>query len=72
MSDLYKEYYKWIDWSVYDGLSSEERADLEEKHRKKYGINHILKAGAPKEAVMAWREDAKQTREAEKEGKIID
>ena len=71
MNDLYKKYYDWIDWSIYDGLSMSERFALEAKNRAKYGVNHILKAGAPKEAVMAWREDAKQTRDADKEGRII-
>ena len=71
MDDLYKKYYDWIDWSVYDGLSVDEQDELEEKHREKYGLNHILKPGAPLEAVMAWREDARRTREADKEGDII-
>lgn len=70
MDDLYKKYYDWIDWSIYDGLSDEEREEVEEKNRQKYGINHILKAGAPLEALLAWKEDAMQTREADKEGKI--
>ena len=69
--DLYKQYYDWIDWDVYDGLSYEEQEALEEKHRQKYGLNHILKAGAPIEAVKAWKADAERTRKADKEGKVI-
>ena len=69
--DHYKEYYDWIDWSVYDGLSTEEQDKLEEEHRKKYGVNHVLKPNAPYEAVLAWREDGRQTREADKKGFIL-
>jgi len=71
MDDLYKAYYDWIDWSLYDGLSDDEQEELEEKNRKKYGLNHILKPGAPLSAVKAWREDARRTREADKEGIVI-
>ena len=70
--DLYKEYYDYIDWSVYDGLSLEEQEALEEEHRKKYGLNHVLKPDAPPEAVEAWKEDARRTREADQKGEIID
>lgn len=72
MGDLYKQYCDWIDWSIYEGLSEEESDELEEKNRKKYGLNHILRADAPLEAVKAWREDARRTREADKKGEIID
>lgn len=70
--DLYKEYCDWIDWSVYDGLSLEEQEDLEEEHKRKYGLNHILRKDAPPEAVRAWREDALRTRKADKKGLVID
>ncbi len=71
MGDYYSKYYKWIDWSVYDGLSIEEQDELEEEHIKKYGLNHILRPDAPQEAVEAWEADCKQTREAAKRGVII-
>ena len=71
MDDLYKRYFDWIDWDEYKGLSSEEQAELEEKNKKKFGLNHTLKAGAPLDAVNAWKEDAKRTREADKKGIII-
>lgn len=71
MNDLYKLYYDWIDWEMFDGLSDEETEELENKNRDKYGLNYILKPGAPLEAVNAWKEDARRTREAEKEGKIL-
>ena len=69
--DLYKQYYDWIDWSEFDGLSLEEQDDLEDKNQEKYGLPYTLKANAPIEALKAWREDAKRTREANKKGEII-
>ena len=71
MPDYYKQYYDWIDWSVYDGLSDDERDALEAEHVRKYGLNHVLKPDAPPEAVKAWKLDAEQTREAAKRGEII-
>ena len=71
MPDYFEQYYDWIDWDVYKGLSLREQHELQAKHKEKYGLNHILKPGAPLEAVMAWREDARRTREADEEGKII-
>lgn len=71
MPDYYKLYCDWIDWSVYDGLSDEEQDELEAEHVEKYGLNHILRPDAPKEAVEAWEADAKQTREAEERGVIL-
>ena len=69
---LFAQYYDWIDWSVYEGLSLEEQDELEEEHRRKFGLNHILKVDAPQSAVEAWEEDARRTREADKKGVIID
>ena len=69
---LFAQYYDWIDWSVYEGLSLEKRDELEEEHRRQFGLNHILKACAPQSAVEAWGEDARRTREADKKGIIID
>ena len=71
MRDFYKEYYDWIDWSVYEGLSDEESDELEAEHVKKYGLNHVLRSDAPPEAVAAWKADAEQTKEARKRGEII-
>lgn len=71
MPDYYKQYCDWIDWSVYDGLSVEESDALEEEHVEKYGLNHVLRPDAPKEAVEAWKLDAIQTREAREAGIII-
>ncbi len=71
MPDYYEQYCDWIDWSVYDGLSIEESDALEEEHVEKYGLNHVLRPDAPKEAVEAWKADAKQTREAREAGIII-
>jgi hypothetical protein len=71
MDDLFKQYYDWIDWDMFEGLSEEEQEALEEKNRKKYGLNYILKPGAPLEAIKAWKEDARQTREAEAKGEIL-
>lgn len=72
MLDLYRKYYDWIDWDMFDGLSDEEREKLEDKNREKYGLNYILRSDAPLEAVLAWREDARQSKEADKDGEIID
>ena len=71
MPDYYKIYYDWIDWSVYDGLTEDERDELEAEHHEKYGLNHVLRPDAPKEAVEAWELDAAQTRRAEKAGEIL-
>ena len=71
MGDLYEIYSPYIDWEIYEGLSDEEVEELQEKNFKKYGLNHILRADAPLEAVKAWREDAKRTKAARKEGKIL-
>ena len=72
MIDLYKKYYDWIDWSVYDGLDVDEQDELEQEHVRKYGLNHILKPDAPPEAVAAWKEDARVTKEAASRGEIVD
>lgn len=71
MPDYYKIYYPYIDWSIYEGLSDEEADELSDKNREKYGLSHILKAGAPLEAVKAWREDARRSREADRQGLVI-
>ena len=71
MPDYYKLYYDWIDWSVYEGLSDEEQDELEEEHIEKYGVNHILKKDAPREAVEAWKKDCEQTILARAKGEII-
>lgn len=69
--DYYKQYYDWIDWSVYDGLTDEEQEELEAEHVEKYGLNHVLKPDAPPEAVEAWEKDAIQSRRAAESGEII-
>ena len=69
--DLYQQYYDWIDWDIYKGLSQGEMEELQAKHKKKYGVNHILKAGAPLEAVKAWKEDCERTKKADEKGQII-
>lgn len=71
MPDYYEQYYDWIDWSVYDGLSEEEREKLEEKHIDQYGLSQVLKPDAPPEAYDAWRKDAIRTIQAKKEGEIV-
>ncbi len=72
MGELYKKYCDWIDWSVYEGLDDDEGDALEEEHFKKYGLNHVLRKDAPPEAVAAWEEDARQSRNAAARGMIID
>ena len=71
MLDLYKKYYNWIDRSIYEGKSLEECEELQEENKKKYGLNHVLRKDAPPEAVAAWEEDCRQTREADAEGLIL-
>ena len=71
MDDLFKTYEPYIDWSVYEGLSDEESDELEAKHFKKYGVNHILKVGAPVKAILAWKEDGKRNKEAFERGEIL-
>ena len=58
--------------NFYDGLDDEESDALEEEHLKKYGLNHILRKDAPPEAVAAWKEDARQSKEADARGMTID
>ena len=72
MIDLYKKYCDWIDESVYEGLTDEEYEELREEHHEKYGLLDVLRPDAPPEAVEAWKEDCRLTKEAEAEGKILD
>lgn len=72
MFDFYKQYYDWIDWSVYEGLSVDESDTLEEEHELKYGVSHVLRSDAPPEAVEAWKKDCELSKEARETGLIID
>ena len=62
---LYIQYAEWIDHSVYEGLSQEEREKLEEEHKREYGLNHVLRADAPESAVEAWKRQGQRAREGE-------
>ena len=72
MLSLFKQYYDWIDDSIYDGLTEEEADALEGRIEEKYGLLHILRKDAPPEAVAAWKEDSRVTMEAKKQGLILD
>ncbi len=69
---LFKKYSEWVDTSIYQGLSDEERKALKSKIVRETGLTWVLRPDAPPEAVEAWKADSKETKEAWAKGYIID
>ncbi len=77
--ELFDLYFKWIDYSIFDGLDPDNNDDDYEKYGEicdelgdKYGVECVLRPDAPPEAVAAWKEDGRRTAEANAQGYIID
>lgn len=77
--ELLDLYFKWIDYSIFDGLDPDNNdedyakyCEICDKLSAKYGVECVLRPDAPPEAVAAWKEDGRRTAEAAAQGYIID